>query len=198
MSGMIRRCCLVLIIGSAQPANFVEADIIPPGNKKVSHHMVFADSPLLQSHRLIAMPVRGFGGFTEVQAGQPFQFSSKYGTRLYVVPSDYHPPGKVFHGEPLPFPSCEVPVSSTTSVPKFSPVASLRTTCKLIAVGDDSIGVEVIEHVELGSGNQPVTPWQRMLPFVAIAATGLLGCILVWRWNRARMAGAEDSVCSVQ
>ena len=122
-SGTLLVLLVTLMTGTARLC----ADLIPPGNKGVSHKLVFVDSPLLKSHRLIATPVRGFGGHEEVQPDRPFHFSTKYGTRLYVVPSDFVPPTKVNPGEPLPFPSCDVPVSSTTYVPIFSPIASLRS-----------------------------------------------------------------------
>ena len=81
----------------------------------------------------------------EVVAGEPIPFSSKYGTRLYAVPSDYVPANKMSRGEPLPFPSCDVPVSSITYVPVFSPVTKIRSTCKITDVTDDAISIELID-----------------------------------------------------
>ena len=178
------RVLLFLIVMVVPGASQLRADLIPPGNKGVSHKLVFVDSPLLESHRLIATPTRGFGGHEEVRANRPFSFSSKYGTRLYVVPKDFEPPSKVMFNDPLPFPFCEVPVSCTTYVPVLSPVASLRSTCKLVAVGEDSIQVELVDHVELDSNGQPVTMSSIVVPLVAISATGLIGCCLVWRRTR--------------
>lgn len=169
----------------------LSADIIPPGNKGVTHKLVFVDSPLLQSHRLIAMPVRGFGGHEEVQPGQPFRFSSKYGTRLYVVPDDFVPPKKSQPGQPLPYPSCEVPIGSTTFVPMLSPVDSLRSTCKLVAVEQDSIHVELVDQVELNSSGQPVTFLNSVFPMLIISTSGLIGCCLIWR--RTRMSQPRDA-----
>lgn len=172
---------MTLMLGSTR----LEADLIPPGHKAVSHRLVFVDSPLLQSHRMIAMPVRGFGGHEEIQPDRPFRFSSKYGTRLYVVPKDFVPPEKLQAGIPLPFPSCDVPVGCITSVPLLSPIDSLRSTCKLVAVGEDAIGVELVDHVELGSDGQPASLLKNGLPLLGIAAAGLVGCCLVWRRVRA-------------
>jgi hypothetical protein len=153
---------------------------------------VFVDSPLLKSHRLIAMPVRGFGGHEDVQPNRAFHFSTKYGTRLYVVPDDFVPPAKVNPGEPLPFPSCDVPVSSMTYVPTYSPIASLRSTCKLVAVGDNAIQVELVSHVELDSNGRPVSLLNTVLPMLAISAIGLLGCCLIWRRSRNSRSSAVD------
>ena len=182
---------LVIVILVVGPAGSLVADLIPPGHKSVSHKLVFVDSQLLQSHRVIAMPVRGFGGAEEVKAGHPFRFSSKYGTRLYAVPRDFVPPKRVSPGKPLPFPSCEVPVTCVTSVPGFSPVASLTSTCKLSKVTADQIRVELIEHVELDAQGRPASMRRSMLPLLVIASVGLLGCLLLWR--RARTWRNGDS-----
>ena len=177
---------VVLVFGYSSQLG---ADLIPFGNKGVSHKLVFVDSPLLTSHRLIATPVRGFGGHEEVRPNRPFQFSTKYGTRLYVVPADFEVPEKVTHDQPLTYPSCDVPVSSTTFVPLHSPTASLRSTCKLIAVSDDSIEVELVSHEELDSSGQPVNLFKTAVPLLLIAATGLAGCVLIWRRVRSRRKG---------
>lgn len=186
------RVLLVLLVTLMTGTTRLGADLIPPGNKRVSHKLVFVDSPLLRSHRLIAMPVRGFGGHEEVIPGRPFHFSTKYGTRLYVVPGDFVPPYKVSPGEPLPFPSCDVPVSSTTYVPILSPIASLRSTCKLIAVGDDAIQVELVDHVKLDSNGKSASLLKTVLPMLLISATGLIGCCLIWRQTRISRNSAVD------
>ncbi|WP_182870152.1 hypothetical protein [Stieleria mannarensis] len=181
---------LVLLMTGTAP---LRADLIPPGHKAVSHTLVFVDSPLLHSHRLIAMPVRGFGGHEEIQPRRPFRFSSKYGTRLYVVPRDFVPPAEVNPGQPLPFPSCDVPVSSTTSVPILSPIDSLRSTCKLVAVADDAIQVELVDHAELDSNGEPASVSKIVLPMLLISAGGVIGCYLVWRQTRrARKVATAD------
>lgn len=180
------RALLFLLVTVLTGTTRLSADLIPPGNKGVSHKLVFVDSPLLKSHRLIAMPVRGFGGHEEVQPDRPFHFSTKYGTRLYVVPNEFVLPAKLNPGEPLPFPSCDVPVSSTTYVPTFSPIASLRSTCRLVAVEDDAIQVELVDHVELNSNGRPVTLLNTVLPVLVISGTGLIGCCIIWR--RARIS----------
>ena len=164
----------------------VTADVVPPGNKSVSHKLVFEASPLFESHRLIAMPVRGFGGFTEVRPGSPFWFSSKYGTRLYVVPEDYSPPERISPREELPFPSCDVPVASVTFVPTFSPVKSILTTLQLTKVGDETIQVAVVDHVEYGSDGKPASWLRSIVPMIAIAAIGLISCLALWSRRRSR------------
>lgn len=172
---------LVLVLLTIQLAGPARADIIPPGSKSVSHKLVFVDSPELQKHRLIATPVRGFQGFAEVEPGKPFPFSSKYGTRFYVVPDDFEPPQRTSPGESLPFPSCEPPVHSVTYVPLFSPTASLRSTCKLVGVSADQLQIELVEHVELDAQGRPASMVRRALMLLAIAAAGSIGCWVLWR-----------------
>ena len=153
---------------------------------------MFVDSPPLESHRLIAMPVRGFGGVTEVQSGRPFAFSTKYGTRLYIVPRDYVPPQRFNPGEPLPFPSCDAPVTCVTSMPRFSPVASLLSTCKLTKVADGEIQVELIDHVRLDKHGRPASVLRGMLPLSLIATVGLVGCWVLRRRARTLRTGDSD------
>jgi hypothetical protein len=181
-----------LVLVTACLAREVSADLIPPGHKSVSHKLVFEDSPLLESHRLIAMPVRGFQGAAEVQAGRPFWFSSKYGTRLYVVPEDYAPPERISPGDEFAFPSCDVPVSSVTSVPMFSPVKSILTTLELTDVGEETIRVAVVDHVEYGSDGRPASWLMSSVPKIAIAAIGLVFCLVLWSRGRSRQKLASE------
>lgn len=62
------------------------ADLILPGNKAVDHQLVFQDSELFQRYRFVAAPIAGFQGVAVIQPGVSFRFSSKYGTKIYVVP----------------------------------------------------------------------------------------------------------------
>ena len=178
-----RRFTSALVVLVTCALSETRADLIPPGNKSVSHRLIFQDSELLRDHRVIAMPVRGFGGHEEIEAGKPIPFSTKYGTRLYVVPDDYEPPGKMMRKDLPNFPSCDVPVSSITYVPVFSPVASIRTTLELADVSDDSITVTVVDHVELDRTGQPASLLRSALPLFAISAAGIAGCFVLW-WRK--------------
>jgi hypothetical protein len=62
------------------------SDVLLPGMKRVEHRLVLEPSELWTGRRIVAAPVRGFGGTHVVEPGVPFAFSTKYGTRLYVVP----------------------------------------------------------------------------------------------------------------
>ncbi len=66
------------------------------------------------------------------------------------------------------------------------PIASLRSTCKLVAVEDDAIQVELVDHVERNSNGRPVTLLNTVLPGLVISGIGLIGCCTIWR--RARVS----------
>lgn len=164
----------LLFLGDAQ------ADLIPPGHKSIKHQLVFLDSPLLTEHRLIAAPVRGFGGFSEVKAGHPFYFSSKYGTKIYAVPKDYQPPTRYSPGEALPFPHSEPPTNSITSVSLLQNTSRIETHCRLVAVTETSLEIEVTEEIRFDELNNVTTGGLSLLGKIAISLVGLGGCIALW------------------
>lgn len=164
----------LLFLGDAQ------ADLIPPGHKSITHQLVFLDSPLLTEHRLIAAPVRGFGGFSEVKAGHPFYFSSKYGTKIYAVPKDYQPPTRYSPGEALPFPHSEPPTNSITSVSLLQNTSRIETHCRLVAVTETSLEIEVTEEIRFDELNNVTTGGLSLLGKIAISLAGLGGCLALW------------------
>ncbi len=131
----------------AQP---VAADILPEGHVRFVHQLVFEDSPLFENHRMIASPNAGFSGGVEVTPGKKFHFSSKYGTKLYLVPADE----KIddFDRERFKqFPSCRPPCGQINSIPMYNPVRSAVTTIKFVEVNEDGPVVEVVSHEEFGA-----------------------------------------------
>ena len=155
-------------------------DLIPPGHKSIKHELVFLDSPLLREHRLIAAPVRGFGGFAEVKADQPFYFSTKYGTKIYAVPKDFEPPESYTHGEALPFPNSEPPTHSLTSVSILRKTNRIVTRCRLTAITDQSLEIEVVEEVQFDEFNQVTTGGLSRFGKISVSLIGLVGCFVLW------------------
>lgn len=116
------------------------ADAIPSGHKKVKHEPCFEDCDLLRDHRLVAAPVLGFGGVKLIQSGERFQFSSKYGTKFYLVPED-HPLPLEFDPQLFePWTHCPPPVGQAISVSRYSTVASAVTVLRLDSVGAGCAG----------------------------------------------------------
>ena len=158
----------------------VHADIILPGHKSIQHRLTFVDSPALRENRLIAAPVRGFEGFQEIRVGQPFSFSTKYGTRIYAVPSDYQPPERFDHGESLEFPFADPPVNSITSLSILNSTSKIETRCKLVAVNDQSLIIEVVEEIEYDALGKPTDDQFSPLAKIAISILGFCGCVVIW------------------
>src|SRR5215207_1829763 len=114
------------LFSRALPAH---ADIVLPGTKHVSHRLVIERSDAWHGgQRILAAPVRGFGGTHEVEPGVPFSFSSKYGTRLYVVPPSEELPERIDESWSASHLSATIPVSEVSSAPLASPLESLTTT----------------------------------------------------------------------
>ncbi len=140
----------------------VLADLIPPGHKGVTHQLVFVDSPALAQHRLVAAPIRGLHGAEEVSAGHPFEFSTKYGTRLYLIPEDVIPLPEYDPELYAQWPSAEPPVGEITSVPMVSPVASILTKVRLVNATSGPPEMELVVQEELDDSRTPVS-WKNYL-----------------------------------
>ena len=171
---------------SLQILPIVFADILPPGHRGIVHEIVFVESDLLEAHRLIATPLRGFHGVEEIRPGQPFPFSTKYGTRFYVVPEDAALPEARDVQALARWPSCDPPITEIRGVPWYSPVVSALSTCKLVDVSSENVGVELVNHDELDSNGEPASMVRRAFILGAIAAAGLLGCGVLYRRIRVR------------
>lgn len=153
----------------------VFADLIPPGFKSVEHKLVFVESQMLQDHRLVAAPVRGFKGVAEIQAGIPFRFSSKYRTRFYLVPKDMDLPSDFDQEQFANWPSVEPPCTEVSVAPLISTVASALTTLRLAGIASDgSLQIEIVKHQIFDSfGNRA-----GMVNF-ALRTLGLVTCGLL-------------------
>lgn len=163
------------------------ADLIPPGSKATKHELMFVDSECLAAHRLVAAPVRGFHGVTKIRAGQQFRFSTKYGTRFYVVPEDVDPLPEFDHEQFAQWPSAAPPKSELKFVAAVSPVASAVTRLRLVRLDEGVPQIELVSHTEYDNLGQPVTAvsyLRRVLLLVSLGA-GLL-VAAAWTIRRSR------------
>ncbi len=167
----------------------VLADLIPPGHKGVTHQLVFVDSPALAQHRLVAAPIRGLHGAEEVSAGHPFEFSSKYGTRLYLIPEDVMPLPEFDRELYSQWPSEEPPVGEITSVPMISPVASIVTKVRLVSATSGPPKMELVAEEELDDSRTPVS-WKNYLwrPLILVPAGIAILFLTVRILRRRRVA----------
>lgn len=189
---------LTPLLGDARAARGVGplpatlADILPPGHRAIKHELVFVESDLLSDHRLIATPTRGLRGAVEVKAGQPFSFSTKYGTRLYIAPDDAALPENGKSDVAPDWLSAEPPIHDIRSVPWYSPVESALTTCRLAAVGPDGPQIDLVEHVTLDAQGRPASGLRRTWLLAAIAAVGLLGCLGLYIFRRVHKSSSQQ------
>ena len=71
-------CSTVLALASeAAP------DILPPGHKSVRHQLALEIGEGQAEAKFVAWPIAGLRGAGLIEPGQPFSFSTKYGTRIY-------------------------------------------------------------------------------------------------------------------
>ena len=169
---------LAALIASA-PAG--ARDLIPAGYRPVVHELVFDRLELPPGTRLVATPVRGFGGVEEVQAGAPFRFSSKYGTTFFLVPENKD----VVAPEPgsgLEHPSAAPPVGEIRSLPLVNPVARVLTTLAFDGVEAGELRLRAVREERFDATGEPVGPG-TYAPWIAVL---LLGVIAVHKLGQRR------------
>ena len=156
------------------------ADILPIGHKSVSHKLVFEDSTLLDEHRLVAAPIAGLHGVETIEPGVPFDFSTKYGTRLYLVPQDVTEVTTFDRDRFGEWVSCPPPRSEIRSVPLTSVMSGALTTLRLIHADPSTITVEEVSHVEFDGAGTPVNRvWRDRIRFFLVFGAALLIVVAV-------------------
>jgi len=134
---------LLALLPLAAPAR---ADILLPGHRPVSHQLVIEASELWTGKRIVAFPVRGVGGTHVVEPGQPFGFSSKYGTRLYVATGSEPVPDSADAAWTASHVAAAIPVSEVSSVPLISPLEAIVTTLRIRALDGARFELEVVDE----------------------------------------------------
>lgn len=179
-------------------ATVANADILMPGHKPVSHILVFQESDLFQQHRLVAAPIKGLAGWVEVQPGQPFNFSNKYGTRIYWVPQEV----KIEEFDPAVFeqwPHVPPPVHEVASLPLSSPVSQVVTQLAFTGVLDGLPVVEVVSEQRLDRLGKPVAYGGMLL---LLGGVFFAGIVVTWiavhriRRLRSSIGNSSDSQVS--
>lgn len=173
-------CILFVLLSLTGPAR---SDVLLPGTKSVSHQLVIEESEHWTGKRIVAFPVRGFGGAHVVEPGKPFDFSSKYGTRLYVVPESEPIPESPDPAWKSSHVAAEIPVSEVSAVPLTSPLESIVTTLRIRELDGARFALEVVDETKR---HDP-----RLIAFLCAAALlGGLGLLYsIRRRKRAAAAG---------
>jgi hypothetical protein len=174
--------CVFLAVLSAAP---LRADVIPAGHKPVEHLLVVSEA-LADGEVVAAAPTRGFHGVQAVIPGEPFTFSSKYGTRLYVLPAGAGIPTDLEALRAAAIASSDIPVSEVITVPFWEPVTSIVTTLRLARIPGGALSIQVIGEVRSGG----FAAQGRLLAIAAVlVAVGLAGLVgIVWLVRRLTRA----------
>jgi len=174
--GLINCAVALFLAGSSMTAKVAKADILMPGHKPVSHVLVFQESELFHQHRLVAAPIKGLGGWTEVQPGQPFEFSNKYGTRIFLIPKDV----KIEKFDSVAFdqwPHVPPPVQEVASLPLSNPVSGIVTQLAFTGVFEGRPAVQIVSEQRLNAFGEPVTYIGTML---LMGGVFLVGMTVTW------------------
>lgn len=169
---------------SPLPANPLP-DVLPPGHHGVEHDVVLEWGDLGDDLRLVAFPCRGFGGVTEIQAGEPFSFSSKYGTLIWAVPTTANFPEDREAAAATTWARARVPVGEISSAPMADPLARVVTTVRVTDVRPDGIDFTVVGERRFDAAGNELDGSGTWL-LLAIAAAGAV--LLVVLASKARPA----------
>lgn len=162
-------------------------DLIPPGYRRVSHTLCIEPSEKLEKVRLVAAPVLGFGGVSQIEPGVPFSFSGKYGTKIYAVPEDVGPLKDFDREKFKDWPSIDPPVEQVANVPVSSPITSVETTLSFNGISGNELNIGIVRHIEHGKAsiddrgaNSQGKTWSREI-VLALAGGVILVGVLLWQ-----------------
>ncbi|MFT4649494.1 MAG: hypothetical protein ACI9X4_002734 [Glaciecola sp.] len=157
-------------------------DITSPGFKKVSHQVAIENPKDFDGWQVVVATLLGPSHITVAEPGVPFSYSSKYGTRIYALPSGTEVPTSpegirvsrvAFEG----FLQASPPVSSPSQVSVLSPVTSVLTTIRIVDISAAGIQLKAVRTQEFNSSKKPIS-WFRIwaLPIAAVVcgAAGLI------------------------
>jgi len=176
--------CLFL---AALPGAPLQADVLMPGTKPV-HHSLVLEGEHPAGVTLVATPVAGLGGVREIVPGEPFSFSSKYGTRIFALKA----------GEPLPaepaavraaaVASGDIPVREVTAAALANSLAKVVTTLRVAEFAQGRISLAVVGEQRFDSFDHSISDLPLLCTLCAVAASGLLGLVVLARRTRAHSA----------
>lgn len=177
----MRTLLLLVVLCLPAPAR----DVLLPGHRAVSHTIVLEGDAA--GHRLVAAPTAGFA-VQEVAIGEPFRFSSKYGTRLWAFAQ----------GTPVPerwdaelFAKSALVASlppEIASVPVTSSLRSVQTTLRVDGLASGRLALSKLSEVRDPPGASETLDWRFV--WIGIAALGLVLAIVL-RWRRRRRETPE-------
>ena len=159
-------------------------DMILPGHKSVRHELLLEWDTDANDCSFVAYPTRGFHVPVEIRPGEPFEFSSKYGTRIYAMPDDAAVPESRDGWLDVAWPTASVPVQEVRSVASGNPLARVETTLRVDRVTTSGIEFTVIGERRMDANGNDITNLDWLL-LPLIAATGAI-ILLVLRRRSSR------------
>lgn len=167
--------CVVALLGWGALTPQLRADVLMPGHRPIEHRAVIQANPAFDSFEWWAFPVRGFGGAIHIEPGVAFEFSSKYGTRIYALPKGTPPSALQTREYFAAFPSAAIPVAEEASVPVLSTLESVESELAL-QMGPGTEFTLTHRSDRRQRNTSLVLAWCAS---IAIAALGL-----IWFWKR--------------
>jgi hypothetical protein len=170
-------------------------DVILPGERAVRHELVLEDGPLFSQYRFVASPSAGLGGVAQIMPGQPFSFSSKYGTKIWALPLDVPLPkdapgrGEGARGWPTGAIEGRIPIAEVRSVPLASRVHRLITTLRVASVGAGGVELQLVAHRQLDQHGHEITRGTDLL----LALVALVGLACVLRLAKRQTAAPQEA-----
>lgn len=165
-------------------------DVLPAGERAIVHELVLLPSPALSGWTLVAAPSAGFGGHHVVVPGEPFRFSTKYGTQLYACRAEETIPDALSAEWMTAHRPTPIPVLETRSVSLLSPLQRLTTRLEVDGIGPTRVSLHVVDEQRVNAFPGGVL-WVGL---GAIAALGLFGLVLLRRGRRARATRKGSSI----
>lgn len=169
----LSRLIALFCLGALAPT--VRSDVLMPGHRLIDHRAVIQAHPAFDTLDLWAFPVRGFAGATHIEPGVAFEFSSKYGTRVYALPKGTAASALETREDFAAFPSAAMPVAEESSVPVLSTLESIES--ELALQWGPSTAFTLTHRSDRRQRNTSlVLAW--------CASIGIAGLGLIWFWKR--------------
>jgi hypothetical protein len=177
-------CLLAVLMWPTAPTAL--PDVLPPGYHGVRHELVLDLPAGTTAPALVAFPTQGFGVAMRVMPGEPFVFSSKYGTRLYQLAVGEALPRKADEAWAQQHASLAIPVQEVHALPMLMPVTRVRTTLRVV---NDAAGLRllVVGSERFDRRDRPFDPAAVAVGFLLLAAAG--AGWLFWLGRRWRARG---------
>lgn len=158
-------------------------DVLPLGHKGVHHEVTFEVDGALGDYRFVIGPLAGFHGFEYVEVGGSYPISSKYGTKLFALPSGQELPDEGVRDWLSAQPSSGV-FSEVSSVSIANPLKRILTSYRVADVTSSEVVVEQLAEVRQDSQGREIDSSSSVAAIIGIALVGVVGLALIARRSR--------------